>query len=115
MVLRLVSHELERIWKELSLVYSRFYVGIQGYTGMTLCLWMSGCWGFQRIIMASSQGQAILQMLANTHPTTQRHIPDTNPQQVSYKNLQFNAVHFQCIYITYGKFNTNLLHKTCIC
>jgi len=65
---------------------------------MTLSLdeWLLG---FQRIIVASSQGQAILQMLATTHPTTQCHIPDINPQQVSYKNLKFNIEHFPCIYI----------------
>jgi hypothetical protein len=45
MVLPLVSYELERIWKELSLAYSRYHVGIQGYTGITLCLWMSGFCG----------------------------------------------------------------------
>ena len=47
MVLPLVIHELERIWKGLCLAYSRYYAGIQGYTGITLCLWMSGCWGFK--------------------------------------------------------------------
>jgi len=88
MALPLVSYELERIWKKLSLVHSGYYVGIQGYTGMTLCLWMSGCWGFQRIVVASSQGQAILLMLAATHPTTQCHIAeDLNPQQGRCKNL----------------------------
>jgi len=45
----LVSHELETVWKELSLAYSRYYAGIQGYTSMTLCLWMSGCWGFKAL------------------------------------------------------------------
>jgi hypothetical protein len=42
---------------------------------------------FQSITVASPQGQAILQMLATTHPT-QRHISeDLNPQQDHYKNL----------------------------
>jgi len=45
MVLPLVSQELERIWKELSLAYSRYYAGTQGYMGITLCLWMSGFCG----------------------------------------------------------------------
>jgi hypothetical protein len=44
--------------------------------------------GFQKITVASSQGQAILQMLAATHPT-QRHISeDLNPQQDRCKNLK---------------------------
>jgi hypothetical protein len=35
-----------------------------------------------------SQGTLSLDTSANTHPTTQRHIPeDSNPQQDRYKNL----------------------------
>ena len=87
MALPLVSYELERIWNQLFMAHARYYVGIQGYTGMTLSLdeWLLG---FQRIIVASSQGQAILLMLAATHPTTQCHIAeDLNPQQGRCKNL----------------------------
>ena len=78
MVLPLVSHELERIWKELSLAYSRYYVGIQGYTGMTLCLWMSGCWGFkgsQWLHLKVKQSSKCWQPLTQHSITSQTQIP----------------------------------------
>jgi hypothetical protein len=70
LVLPLVSNELERIWNELSMAHSRYYVGIQGYTDMTLCVWMGGGWGFKASQCLHFQGQAILQNVSNPHPKT---------------------------------------------
>jgi hypothetical protein len=73
MVLPLVSYELQRICKELCVAHSRYYVRIDGYTGMTLCLWMSGCWGFkgsQWLHLKVNQSSKCWQPLTQQHSVT---------------------------------------------
>ena len=70
---QMVSHELERIWKELSMAHSTYYVGIQGYTGKTMCLWMIGCWGFkvsQWLHLKVKQSSKCWQPLTQQHSVT---------------------------------------------
>ena len=100
MVLPLVSHELERIWKELSMAYWRYEVGIQGHTGMTLCLWISGCRGFkasQWLHLKLKQSSKCWQPLTQQHSIkSQTQIPSKSAIRTS--NLM--------LYI----FRTSILH-----